>query len=119
MFYPLLAQKSGQWRRSGCDCEHWHPDSDVTDSALVQVILAYRLLLPRAGIPHSTREPAHLRDRLIHLGVTKMSAAVGGHVSDGGPPSVKISDGRSVSEIREILYQNGLQRVFKDWDILV
>ncbi|MFC3750012.1 2-iminoacetate synthase ThiH [Paenibacillus sp. GCM10012306] len=101
----------------------YHPHSDVTDSALVQVILAYRLFLPRAGITLSTREPAHLRDRLIHLGVTKMSAgvstAVGGHVSDGGTPQFEISDGRSVSEIREMLYQNRLQPVFKDWDILV
>lgn len=101
----------------------FHPESEVTDRALVQIILAYRLFLPRAGITLSSREPASLRDRLIHLGVTKISAgvstAVGGHSGAGGTPQFEISDGRSVSEISEMLYRSGLQPVYKDWDILV
>ncbi|EOS57781.1 2-iminoacetate synthase ThiH [Paenibacillus barengoltzii] len=101
----------------------YEPDAQVTDRALVQVMLAYRLFLPRAGITLSSREPARLRDRLVRLGVTKMSAgvstAVGGHSQGGGTPQFEISDERSVAEIREMLYQNGLQPVFKDWDILV
>ncbi|QWU17854.1 2-iminoacetate synthase [Paenibacillus sophorae] len=100
----------------------FNPESDVTDRALVQIILAYRLFLPRSGITLSTREPAELRDRLVHLGVTKMSAGVstevGGHTSDGGTPQFEISDSRSVPEIRDMLYSSGLQPVFKDWDIL-
>lgn len=101
----------------------YNPESDVTDRALVQAMLAYRLYLPRAGITLSTREPAPLRDKLIHLGVTKMSAgvstAVGGHGDASGTPQFEISDERSVEEIRDMLYRNGLQPVFKDWDILV
>ncbi|WP_150269132.1 2-iminoacetate synthase ThiH [Paenibacillus tepidiphilus] len=101
----------------------YSPESEVTDSALVQTVLAYRLFLPRAGITLSSREPASLRDRLVHLGITKMSAgvstAVGGHTAADGTPQFEISDGRSVEEIREMLYRNGLQPVFKDWDILV
>lgn len=100
----------------------FQPESDVTDRALVQIILAYRLFLPRSGITLSTREPAELRDRLVHLGVTKMSAGVstevGGHTGEGGTPQFEISDGRSVEEIRDMLYGSGLQPVFKDWDIL-
>ncbi|MGG6314140.1 2-iminoacetate synthase ThiH [Paenibacillus macerans] len=100
----------------------YSPESAVTDRALVQVMLAYRLFLPRAGITLSSREPARLRDKLVHLGVTKMSAgvstAVGGHSQTGGTPQFEISDGRSVPEIREMLYRNGMQPVFKDWDIL-
>ncbi|NGM83088.1 2-iminoacetate synthase ThiH [Paenibacillus sp. 7124] len=100
----------------------FNPESDVTDRALVQIILAYRLFLPRSGITLSTREPARLRDRLVHLGVTKMSAGVstevGGHTGEGGTPQFEISDSRSVPEIREMLYRSGLQPVFKDWDIL-
>ena len=56
----------------------------VHDRDLVQIILALRLFLPMSGITVSTRERPDLRDRLIPLGVTKLSAgvstAVGGHV---------------------------------------
>ncbi|GGF86102.1 thiamine biosynthesis protein ThiH [Paenibacillus albidus] len=100
----------------------FNPESDVSDRSLVQIILAYRLFLPRSGITLSTREPATLRDHLIHLGITKMSAGVstevGGHTNEGGTPQFEISDSRSVQEITAMLYTNGLQPVFKDWDIL-
>ncbi|MBY0008834.1 2-iminoacetate synthase ThiH [Paenibacillus typhae] len=100
----------------------YNPEHIVTDRALVQIILAYRLFLPRAGITLSTREPSALRDRLIHLGVTKMSAGVstevGGHTLQGGTPQFEISDSRSVQEISGMLRANSLQPVFKDWDIL-
>ncbi|CAH1204645.1 2-iminoacetate synthase [Paenibacillus auburnensis] len=100
----------------------FNPDSEVTDRALVQIILAYRLFLPRAGITLSTREPATLRDHLVHLGITKMSAGVstevGGHTQTGGTPQFEISDSRNVQEITDMLIANNLQPVFKDWDIL-
>jgi 2-iminoacetate synthase len=100
----------------------FNPDSDVSDRALVQIILAYRLFLPRSGITLSTREPADLRNHLIHLGITKMSAGVstevGGHTSVGGTPQFEISDSRTVREITDMLYANSFQPVFKDWDIL-
>ena len=100
----------------------FNPESDVSDRALVQIILAYRLFLPRSGITLSTREPAHLRDHFIHLGITKMSAGVstevGGHTSEGGTPQFEISDSRTVREITDMLYNNSFQPVFKDWDIL-
>ncbi|KGE16299.1 2-iminoacetate synthase ThiH [Paenibacillus wynnii] len=101
----------------------FNPECDVSDRSLVQIILAYRLFLPRSGITLSTREPAALRDHLIHLGITKMSAGVstevGGHTLEGGTPQFEISDSRSVQEITEMLYVNSFQPVFKDWDILV
>lgn len=101
----------------------FNPESDVTDRALVQIILAYRLFLPRSGISLSTREAPALRDQLVHLGITKMSAGVstevGGHTMEGGTPQFEISDNRTVQEITDMLYQKGLQPVFKDWDILV
>jgi len=97
----------------------FNPKSDVTDRSLVQIILAYRLFLPRSGITLSTREPASLRDHLVHLGITKMSASVstqvGGHSQEGGTPQFEISDQRSVDEVQEMLYRKGLQPVFKDW----
>ena len=84
-------------------------------------MLAYRIFLPRLGITISTREPAKLRDRLIGLGVTKMSAGsvteVGGHgqekKSDG---QFEITDTRSVNELAEAIKKRGYQPVFKDWE---
>lgn len=97
------------------------PRVPVTDRDLVQGILAYRLFMPRAGIAISTRERPALRDNLIHLGVTKMSAgsctAVGGRLPGRVPAGQQfvISDGRNVAEIREMLIKSGYQPVFKDW----
>lgn len=101
----------------------YEPASPVSDKHLVQIILAYRLFMPRSGITLSTRESPELRDRLIHLGVTKMSAGVstevGGHSAEGGIPQFDISDERSVEEVSAMLRAGGLQPVFKDWDCLV
>lgn len=94
-----------------------HP---VDNKALVQVMLALRLFLPRAGVTISTREEESFRDNLIPLGVTKMSAGVstevGGHSSKAKSDSqFEISDKRSVSEIKKVLLAKGYQPVFKDW----
>ena len=43
---------------------------------------AFRLLLPDVGLVLSTREPAKLRDGLLPLGITLMSA--GSHTEPGG-----------------------------------
>lgn len=98
------------------------PASDVSDRNLVQTLLAYRLFLPRSGITLSTRERPELRDNLVHLGITKMSAGVstevGGHTAGGGTPQFEISDDRSVDEVCSMLYKSGMQPVFKDWDCL-
>ncbi|MDF2922905.1 MAG: thiamine biosynthesis protein ThiH [Paenibacillaceae bacterium] len=99
------------------------PTSHVSDKSLVQTILAYRLFMPRSGITLSTRERADLRDRLVHLGITKMSAGVstevGGHTVGGGTPQFDISDERGVEEITRMLSGNGIQPVYKDWECLV
>jgi 2-iminoacetate synthase len=104
---------------AGC----YAPKYNVTDREMVQMITALRLFIPRVGITVSTRESAWLRDNLIPLGVTKMSAGssteVGGHsLEDSGEGQFQISDGRSVGEIREMLYAKGYQPVFKDWQVI-
>ncbi len=92
----------------------------VNDKNLVQYLLALRIFLPYIGITISTRERAKLRDHLIPLGVTKMSAGVstevGGHsAEDKGEGQFEISDPRSVDEMKEIILSKGYQPVFKDW----
>jgi len=101
----------------------FQPKSLVDDKIFVQIMLAYRLFLTRAGITVSTRECAEFRDNLIKLGVTKMSAGVstevGGRTSKEKTESqFDISDSRDVKEMTKAIYQLGYQPVFKDWDIL-
>lgn len=95
----------------------------VSDKNIVQIILALRIFLPRLGITVSTRESAELRENLMPLGVTRMSAGsttrVGGHTvkkPDGkNDMQFEISDRRSVDEIKASLEKKGYQAVFKDW----
>lgn len=60
----------------------FQPLTHMSDRELVQLVCALRLLLPDAGLVLSTREPAKLRDGLIPLGVTMISA--GSHTEPGG-----------------------------------
>lgn len=96
------------------------PRHPVDDPLFVQLMLAFRLFLPRAGITLSTREPAALRDRLVPLGVTRMSAgvstAVGGHGDDASTDQFEIADTRSVAELRHDLAAQGYQAVMHDWN---
>ncbi|MGD1088866.1 MAG: 2-iminoacetate synthase ThiH [Verrucomicrobiota bacterium] len=60
----------------------FQPLTHMTDRELVQLVCAFRLMFPDAGLVLSTREPARLRDGLIPLGITLMSA--GSHTEPGG-----------------------------------
>lgn len=60
----------------------FQPLTHLSDRELVQLICAFRLFLPDAGLVLSTREPAALRDGLIPLGITLISA--GSHTEPGG-----------------------------------
>lgn len=99
------------------------PQYQVTDKNLLQAILALRIFMPRAGITVSTRENEKLRNNLIGLGVTKMSAgsstSVGGYTNKSkSEAQFTISDERSVEEIKQLIYNKGYQPVFKDWQQL-
>ena len=60
----------------------FQPLTQMTDREIVQLVCAFRLMFPDAGLVLSTREPAKLRDGLIPLGITLMSA--GSHTEPGG-----------------------------------
>ena len=60
----------------------FQPLTHITDRELVQLVCALRLMFPDVGIVLSTRESAKLRDGLVPLGVTMMSA--GSHTEPGG-----------------------------------
>jgi 2-iminoacetate synthase len=98
----------------------FEPEYRVSDRDLVQSIAALRLFLPRVGITISTRENAFLRDNLLKLGVTKMSAgsstAIGGHTDAiDSIGQFEIADRRTVKEMREIISKAGYKPILKDW----
>ena len=60
----------------------FEPLTHISDRELVQLVCTFRLFLPDVGLVLSTREPAKLRDGLIPLGITMISA--GSHTEPGG-----------------------------------
>ena len=60
----------------------FQPLTHLSDREMVQLVCAYRLMFPDVGLVLSTREPAPLRDGLIPLGITLLSA--GSHTEPGG-----------------------------------
>ncbi len=60
----------------------FEPLTHFPDREMVQLLCAMRMIFPDIGIVLSTREPARLRDGLIPLGVTHLSA--GSHTEPGG-----------------------------------
>ncbi|MDU0352932.1 2-iminoacetate synthase ThiH [Paraglaciecola aquimarina] len=97
------------------------PKSPMTDLGLVQVICAFRLFSEQLEISLSTRESAQLRDNLLPLGITHMSA--GSSTQPGGYAAAtaeldqfEISDQRSVELIANMIANKGYQAIFKDWE---
>lgn len=60
----------------------FQPLTHLGDRDLVQLVCAFRLMFPDVGLVLSTREPATLRNGLIPLGITMVSA--GSHTEPGG-----------------------------------
>ena len=122
----------------------FQPRFSMSDRELAQLVCALRITFPQVGIVLSTRERAALRDALVPLGVTVMSAGShtepGGYTRqgrdhlhqtvrgkivapefDGGLDEIatgqfEISDERSASEVATALRRRGFEPVWKDWD---
>ena len=119
------------------------PRHHLPDREFIQLVCALRVCFPQIGIVLSTREPAPLRDALLPLGITAMSA--GSHTEPGGytgqgrddlhltvrgkavapvqtsdaaraTQQFEISDERSAAEIAALLHRRGFEPVWKDWD---
>ncbi|AEF82816.1 2-iminoacetate synthase ThiH [Leadbettera azotonutricia] len=93
---------------------------DVGEAELLQVMCAYRIFMPHAGITISTRENARFRDSAVEIAATKISAGVdvgiGGHSGKAaGDEQFEISDTRTVEEIYRMLLAKGLQPVMSDY----
>ncbi|MBI3601287.1 MAG: 2-iminoacetate synthase ThiH [Candidatus Omnitrophica bacterium] len=95
---------------------------DVDDMVLTKIIALTRILFPRVGINLSTREEPKLRDHLLEIAVTRMSAgsntSVGGYAllpEEAQDPQFDIKDERSVAEIIHVLKSKNFDPVFTDW----
>ena len=95
---------------------------DVHEAQLLQVIAAYRLFMPFASITVSTRECERVRNNLVNIAATKISAGVstgiGSHVEEieeKGDEQFEISDARSVTEVYDALVGQNLQPVMSDY----
>jgi len=97
------------------------PKNIPDDRQLVQITCALRIFLNRLAIVVSTRESRKLRDGLMGLGVTQMSAfsstKPGGYADreDSGE-QFHIDDGRTPAEFCEAVRARGLDPVWKDYD---
>ncbi|MDT8442043.1 MAG: 2-iminoacetate synthase ThiH [Desulfuromonadales bacterium] len=99
----------------------FQPLHPVSDRNFVQLICAMRLLLHDAGLVLSTRENADLRDNLLPLGITQMSAgsctAPGGYAgAERQTEQFAIDDDRTPAEFAAMLRAKGYDPVWKDWD---
>ena len=97
----------------------FQPLVPVTDAEYVQAMAALRLIAPDAGIVLSTREPAVLRDGLVRIAVTTMSAGSstepGGYTSPGrAQEQFSVSDERTPAEVAAMLAAAGYEPVWKD-----
>lgn len=95
---------------------------DVHEKQLLQVMCAYRLFMPFAGMTISTREREGFRDHVIGLAATKISAGVstgiGSHSEDSeekGDDQFEIADGRNLDEMVAAIKKRGLQPVMNDY----
>jgi 2-iminoacetate synthase len=93
-----------------------------SDREFVQLILAMRIFLPEVGFSLSTREKAGLRDSLIPLGITHMSAGSstrpGGYSSYGEETlsQFDIEDRRKPEDVVATIRRAGYDPVWKDFD---
>ena len=94
---------------------------DVHEHELLQIMTAYRLFMPFAGMTISTRERADFRNNVIDIAATKISAGVstgiGGHGKEAeqGDDQFEIADNRNVSEVASAIRARGLCPVMNEY----
>ncbi len=101
---------------------------DVHEKQLCQIICAYRIFLPFAGITVSSRESESFRNGIVKIAATKVSAGVstgiGDHESkysgkeqetEKGDEQFEINDNRSLEKMYSDIAAEGLQPVMNDY----
>ncbi|SDA16131.1 2-iminoacetate synthase [Ruminococcus sp. YE71] len=100
---------------------------DVGEKELCQILCAYRIFMPFAGITVSSRESKSFRDGIVKIAATKISAGVstgiGDHESkyaghddgEGGDEQFEINDDRSLGQMYRDMADEGMQPVLNDY----
>lgn len=127
--HAYLIQRKYPWAEISISCPRLRPiinnasinPKDVHEKQLLQIMCAYRIFLPFAGMTISTRERTEFRDNVVGLAATKISAGVstgiGSHSEseDKGDAQFEIADTRGLEEIYESLKKRGIQPVMNDY----
>ena len=127
--HAYFIQRKYPWAEISISCPRLRPiinnasinPKDVHEKQLLQIMCAYRIFLPFAGMTISTRECAEFRDNVVGLAATKISAGVstgiGSHSEseDKGDAQFEIADTRGLEEIYESLKKRGIQPVMNDY----
>lgn len=120
------------------------PELMLDDRSMVQLMCALRICFPKIGFVVSTRETPEMRDSLMDICMTCMSACAktepGGYTGAGestahltvhgrqfalpeekagnckATEQFEISDERTPEQVVEALRRHGLEPVWKDWD---
>lgn len=129
-------QRKYPWAEMSISCPRLRPiinndkinPHDVHETQLCQILCAYRIFLPFAGITVSSRESANFRNGIAKIAATKVSAGVstgiGDHESkytgenDGeaeGDEQFEINDSRSIDTMYKDMSSEGLQPVLNDY----
>ena len=129
-------QRKYPWAEMSISCPRLRPiinndkinPHDVHETQLCQIICAYRIFLPFAGITVSSRESSSFRNGIAKIAATKVSAGVstgsGDHESkytgenDGeaeGDEQFEINDSRSIDTMYKDMSSEGLQPVLNDY----
>ncbi|MDP2599606.1 MAG: 2-iminoacetate synthase ThiH [Deltaproteobacteria bacterium] len=92
----------------------------VSDEELAEMIASIRLALPEVGLVMSTREKPELRDKLLKIGITQMSAGSrtepGGYLHpDESGKQFELEDHRPPVEVAAAITHAGYEAVWKDW----
>ena len=101
---------------------------DVHERQLCQILCAYRLFLPFAGITVSSRESKSFRNGIVKIAATKISAGVSTGIGDHeskypgksaetaeGDEQFEINDSRSFKKMYEDMSEEGMQPVLNDY----
>ena len=101
---------------------------DVHEKQLCQILCAYRIFLPFAGITVSSRESKEFRNGIVKIAATKVSAGVSTGIGDHeskytgkesdsveGDEQFEINDTRSIDAMYNDLSVEGMQPVLNDY----
>ncbi|MCR5252164.1 MAG: 2-iminoacetate synthase ThiH, partial [Treponema sp.] len=101
---------------------------DVHEKQLCQILCAYRIFLPFAGITVSSRESSEFRNGIVKIAATKVSAGVSTGIGDHeskytgkdsgqneGDEQFEINDSRSFKAMYSDMSAEGMQPVLNDY----